>query len=183
MSGTASETATLLRGELRGATPNPEPWSDERPRILCTCWDGNRVVLQANGDLCYERRRPDSFGVVAWVEKGDWFDIADNVNLDFNPWIRRLDASALKGAFLMTDTLCVALTAEDVRGGRFLFIDRANWCSYHRASITKLPLSPPNAWIFNDPNAKNSTAARDKASLAYRYIGGDPSVRLELVPL
>lgn len=162
------------------AIPNPEPWTDVLPRVLCTLYQGDRVVLDEEG-VHVERRRKDRLGQFTWVEDRNWCDIVNNINLDADDWLEKFDAAGFTGAFVDDGGEGVSLyVSQD--GKRFITGRNYNGV-FRRMSVTGWfeqfrVTGPANAWVLLESKESVERAAEIKGSLIFRLIGGDPSVRL-----
>lgn len=158
--------------------PNPDPWSDVRPRLLGWTHTGARVVLLDDGDILIEEPAKDVFGVPCWVRDWDIGGWSDSLNLEADAWIgERYDSARLDGLFVECDGEVVTVYAVDYPTGSELTVGRYGADGvYRRADKTMILLPLPNAWLRVDPMSSDASSIRCR--VVFRWMGGDPSVNV-----
>lgn len=165
-------------GERR-VTANPEPWSDARPRLLCSGFHG-RAILTDDG-VAMESRERDALGKEVWVSTRDWSDIGDNINLDFDPWLYdRLETDDLEALVVEDGKHAFVVPVGDYPVGRMLRSRSLGLVLRHASQTNGLKVLG-DCWVLISEGKDTDDAYRVKVDLAYRLMGGDPSVSVRKV--
>lgn len=151
---------------------NPAPWSEARPRILCESRH-LRAVLTAQGVRCEEDTQ-DAMGQRGWAPASD---VCSNLNLYADAALARWAEGvniAGKAIFLRSETEAAGLH----NGPHGLSAGRSAQYVCRRADACEDVVPIPDAWYVLDGQDAEDT----KVALMMRWIGGDPSVLIEVFP-
>lgn len=140
--------------------PNPEPWSDARPRVLFRTKYGDRVILDAEDEVIVEEERKDALGRSAFI-RVDNAHARDSVNLVFDDFVMdQFSADGAAGIVISDGSEAIGVPAFTYPVGR-RFPIRPNHVEVYRRTVPSVLSKRTCAGMMPPPypGARSTTTA------------------------